>query len=695
VAQILAKSGYDAYLFCRPGQNECPLEDAQFVWEGYDGSRVLATRAKWGYNTHRGKARRKAEQLMHDGPEDRPGIVLWGVGNHGGGASRLDLRRLGDLIRKTKDVRLFHSSADAYFRDLKRHADSLPVHRDDLNPWAVGCYTSQIRIKQKHRLLENELYSTEKMAAAAWSQGRMRYPTEDFRNAMHDLATAEFHDILPGSSIKPAEDAALRMLDHGIEILSRVKARTFFALSQGQPKARGDEIPVFVYNPHPFPVKTTVECEFQLPDQNWGETFTDIRVFSREKALPAQVEKEESSIAIDWRKRVVFAAELAPSQMNRFDCRPRVLPRRPGPGPQPRGGRIRFRTSKLDAVISTRTGLMDRCRINGINCLKKGACRPLVMKDNEDPWGMTVRSFRNKAGAFKTLPAGEAARFAGVKERRLRAVRLVEDGQARMVVEALMGYKESRMCLRYKLPKRGTEIEIEARVHWNERDRMLKLSVPTRDRKAKLRGQVAYGVQDLPTNGDEVVAQKWLAIVMRKGRDALTVINDGTYGADMADGELRLSLLRSPAYSGHPIRDRDILPQDRYNPRIDQGERVFRFWINAGPAAGRLASADREALVRNEKPMALSFYPAGGGPKPKPLVVLSDKAVRLAAAKRAESGRALILRLFEPTGRRRTTAVSLPFAGMRKTITLGGFEIRTYRVDIRRRTWTVVNLLEK
>lgn len=32
----------------------------------------------------------------------------------------------------------------------------------DLNYWAVGCYTSQIRIKQKHRELEGELCVTEK-----------------------------------------------------------------------------------------------------------------------------------------------------------------------------------------------------------------------------------------------------------------------------------------------------------------------------------------------------------------------------------------------------------------------------------------------------------------------------------------------------------------------------------------------------
>ena len=157
---------------------------------------------------------------------------------------------------------------------------------------------------------------------------------------------------------------------------------------------------------------------------------------------------------------------------------------------------------------------------------------------------------------------------------------------------------------------------------------------------------------------------------------------------------LRLSLLRSPAYSAHPVGDRETLPQDRLSPRADQGERLFRFWINGGPVAGRLAAVDREALARNERPMALSFFPSGGGSRLKPFVELSDGVVQLTAAKRAERGSALILRLFEPTGRRRGTVISLPFAGTRKKVSLGGFEIRTYRVDLAKRRWTEVDLTE-
>ncbi len=695
LVQIMARSGYRGYLFCRPAQCDCPLPDDRFVWEGYDGSRLPATRVSSFYNSRLGGAREKIERVLPSLPEDRPGLVLWGVGNHGGGASRKDLRDIRDLVRARGDLKLRHSTTEAYFAELGRSAKPLPIHRGDLNPWAVGCYTSQIRIKQKHRLLENELFATEKMSAAAWSQKRMKPPRSELREAMRDLATGQFHDILPGSSIQPAEDAALRMLDHGLEILARVKARAFFALAGGQPRAGTGTVPVFVYNPHPFPVKTLVACEFQLADHNWAGTFINVTAHQGKRALPTQVEKELSNIPIEWRKRVVFAAELAPSQMNRFDCRLVAKPRRPKPKLRARGGRIRFRTAELEVVVNTRTGLLDRCRVKGVDCLAENAVRPVVVRDTPDPWGMTFGAYARKSRGFKPLSATESARFAGVKGKRLPAVRVIEDGAVRSVVEVLLGHRDSRICLHYKLPKRGTEIEVELRVHWNEKDRALKLSLPTPDRNARLRGQVAYGADYLPAGGEEIVAQKWLAVVSAKQRRALTVINDGTYGADCHRGELRLSLLRAPAYSAHPVGKREILPADRYSPRADQGERSFRFWLNAGPTATRLNAIDREALVHNEKPAALSFFPSGSGKRPKPFVTLSDDVVQLAAAKGAEKGSALVLRLFEPTGRKRTTTVSLPFARMSKRIKLDGFEIRTLRVDLGKRTWTEVDLTER
>ncbi len=695
--QILAKSGYDSYLFCRPGQGDCPLPADRFEWVGCDGSTVRAVRMVH-YNSPLGKAREKVEgmaQAMTEGAPNMP--IPWGVGDHGGGPSRGDVVDLQALIKQRPELNIVHSTPEAYFADLVASAEKLPRHQGDLNPWAVGCYTSQVRIKQLHRRLENDLYALEKMATAAWQAKLMDYPAEEMRPALRDLLVSEFHDILPGSSQQEVEEMSLRVLSHGIEIVSRLKARAFFALAAGQPPAREGEIPIMVYNPHPFPVRTTVECEFQLADQNWQDAFTLPVVYRGNKPLPSQPEKEHSNLNLDWRKRVVFDALLQPSQMNRFDCRLQVLPAKPSPGNYQRGDNLVVKTEELEVHINTQTGLMDRYRVRGVDAVAAGACEPLVMQDDEDPWGMRVHGFRKQAGRFKLLSPREAARFAGVSAKELAPVRVVEDGEVRVVIEALLGYRNSFICQRYKIPKSGTEVEIETRMQWAEKDQLVKLQVPVAgsgpNPPARYLGQTAFGITELPNNGDEAVAQKWVAVV--GNGQAFTVINNGVYGSSCDGGVLRLTLLRSPAYSGHPIGDRPIVPQDRFTPRIDQGERLFHFWLNAGPVEERLEAVDREAIAHNERPMALSFFPSGAGEKCGAFAMLSDDVIQMSALKRSEDGKRLIVRLVEPTGQKRATTLSIPSLQLRARLRFTPFEVKTLAVDPKSGFWSETNLMEE
>jgi alpha-mannosidase len=694
LVQILKKSGYDSYIICRPDQGKCELPANDFIWVGFDGSSVRVLRQDIGYNSLLGQARTKVENYIKNNTGLNKSLLLWGIGNHGGGPSRIDLKQLGELMRKTKDCQIVHSTPEVAFKDMADEIDSLPQVSRDLNPWGVGCYTSQIRIKQQHRKLENEIYMVEKMASSAALQGLLKYPQAEINQALEDLVYAEFHDILPGSSIQTAEENAIRLMDHGLEILSRIKARTFFALSAGQPKPKDGEIPFLAYNPHPFPITTTLECEFQPANQNWKEEFSFPVVYQGKKQLPCQAEKEESTVPLDWRKRSVFTATLPPMQVSRFDVRLKVLPKKPTPKLKAKNGKINFKTSDLQVVINTRTGFVDKFVVGNKTVLKPNAFKPLVIADNADPWGMNVRSFRKVAGAFKLANKTEAARFAGIFGSSLDPVRVIEDGDVRSVVETLFVYGDSFICQRYKLPKRGTEVEIEIAVYWNEKNKMLKLSVPTLLNDSRYFGQVAYGAQDLPSNGDEAVAQKWTAVISDKDKYIVTCINDGTYGSDFSKGEMRLTLLRSPGYAAHPIGDREYIPQDRYSPHHDQGRRNFHFWFNAGPQSTRMDRIDREAISHNEKPFVLSFFPSGQGKKPKPLAELTDNVVQMTTFKKAERSGDYIVRIFEPTGKKRSTILVIPPLGLKKKIDLGSFEIKTLKVNIKTKTIKEVDLME-
>lgn len=262
------------------------------------------------------------------------------------------------------------------------------------------------------------------------------------------------------------------------------------------------------------------------------------------------------------------------------------------------------------------------------------------------------------------------------------ALRVIEDGDVRTVVESLLVNGSSTIGLRYALPRRGTEFEVELRVSWNERGRMLKLAVPTLLTGARLEAQTAYGAQALATDRREHYVHKWAALIDDAEGVAFTWVNDGVYGCDCGEGELRISLLRSTLYLGSDYHPTCPPPKDRAYPRIDQGEHVFRFWFNAGDAAERRDAIDREALVRNEKPMVLSLCPSGEGAMPRPLAVLDDDVLQLTAFKQAEEGNDYVLRLFEPTGMPRRSRLRLPVVGVGQDVALGPYEVQTWRLDV-------------
>src|SRR5690554_5323022 len=98
LVQIMAKSGFDSYIVCRPIQEDCPLPSDEVNWIGYDGSSIIAHRTFGFYLTSKGKAGEKVEKWIETYPERNPGLVLWGIGNHGGGPSREDLAQLKELM---------------------------------------------------------------------------------------------------------------------------------------------------------------------------------------------------------------------------------------------------------------------------------------------------------------------------------------------------------------------------------------------------------------------------------------------------------------------------------------------------------------------------------------------------------------------------------------------------------------------
>jgi alpha-mannosidase len=175
----------------------------------------------------------------------------------------------------------------------------------------------------------------------------------------------------------------------------------------------------------------------------------------------------------------------------------------------------------------------------------------------------------------------------------------------------------------------------------------------------------------------------------------ITLINEGTYGYDFNSGELRTSLLRSPAYAAHPVNGKPLVPMDRFEDRIDQGKSTFRFWIEVGISRERLSSINRESTNKNQSPLALCCFPSGEGRIHKQSILIKDKSIHLMSLKKADEKNSLIIRLFESMGRKKKIKINLPVIQRECELFFNPFEIKTIGIDLDSKQIFFTDLLER
>ena len=662
LVQILKKCGYESYVFMRPSWVEC---EHDFLWEGFDGSKIIAHKMNCGYNSGKGKILSKIDRILEREYGDGINMMFWGIGNHGGGPSREDLLAIADFMKNNPEKGLMHSWCENYFDRIDK--SNLKTFDKSLNYTMVGCYTSMVRIKQAHRHLENDLAVCEKMLALS----NVSYDKNELKKSEKALLFCEFHDILPGSSIKAAEEDSLRLFSYGSEIAEKYKTKAFFKLCEGQKKAKEGEIPVLVFNPHPYKITQDIEVEFQLQDQNWNENeVTIVSVYDENgKLLPSQNEKEACTFSLDWRKRVCFRAELKSMSINRFDCRLHVenMPKRKIEKCNETSEHFTFDNGRMQVLISKKTGLIDKYCVNGIDILKPSSAKIVAFKDNEDPWGMTVDSFNEKIGEFTLLSAEKANAFNGYPEANHSNVRVIENGAVRLKIQAIFGCSDSFAVVTYSIPKNGDYIDIKIKMLSNDSSRFYKLSFDSVFESPEFLGQTAFGKEALRTDGEEAVYQKWCG-VFGNGK-GLAILNKGTYGGSVDGGVLNISLLRTPVYSAHPIGDRPLADDDRCHDRIDIGEREFEYRLTAD-----IDHLDMQAEIFNQPCTALSFFPSGSGKKKNTRIEIDNPDIILSRYLKNDNGTKI--RLFNSSDK--SSKSSLRIEKNIFEIDFGAFEVKTF-----------------
>jgi alpha-mannosidase len=226
-----------------------------FHWEGLDGSRVLAhmfDNPDGGYNGVAGPNaaletwRRSRGKAWH--PES---LLSIGYGDGGGGPTEEMIRRVEQMERFPALPAQRFGRVDGFFDRVA--APDLPVWSGELYlELHRGTLTSQGRTKRAHRRAERDLVAAEALASLdALAGGEVPASLEP---AWRVLLRNEFHDILPGSSIREVYEEAEAEL---AGVSRAAEAVIDGALRRLAARLDGDGAGVLVVNPDltPRPIR--------------------------------------------------------------------------------------------------------------------------------------------------------------------------------------------------------------------------------------------------------------------------------------------------------------------------------------------------------------------------------------------------------------------------------------------------------
>ncbi|MCX7599755.1 MAG: glycosyl hydrolase-related protein [Armatimonadetes bacterium] len=642
IPQILRGQGMEQYCFFRPGPHEKALPGDLFWWEAPDGSRVLAARMPGHYGTGPDEI---VERIWDAARQTPPGLSdtmnFYGVGNHGGGPTRANIASILKVAADPDGPNAIFSTPDAFF-DKVRHAAEFPVVSEELQYHARGCYTAVSALKQHNRRAENLLVQAEKLSCMARYLLGLEYPAADLEAAWKKVLFNQFHDILGGTSIRPACDDAIADYVEAETLAERAILQATSKIS-AQISCAGDGRPIVVYNTLSWQRQEVVEVEVTWPNHD------DCVHIVNEDGRPVPFQIVHTNISgRGMTIRVAFLADLPP-------CGYRTYRMLQGPGPEQscqfRAGQTYLESGlyrlEFDPATGYLTALLDKRM--GVDLLAAPASVPLVIADPSDTWSHDVDAFRDVIGRFLAVEPPE----------------LVEIGPVRATFRVRMAYGASTLVQEMSLYQSVPRIDVSLKVDYRGQHEFLKLSFPTVAGEPTATYEGPYGFAVRPANGEEQPAHRWADLTgtfpgpsgpLTAG---LAVLNDAKYGYDALGGELRMSVLRTPIYCFHDPAVKD--PRRRYE-YTDQGLQRFRYALL--PHAGDWRDGDvvRQAQQLNAPPIARE-EPAHRGKLPPSFSLASLDAdnVILEVIKKAEDGEGLVLRAYEINGQPATAA--LTFAG--------------------------------
>jgi alpha-mannosidase len=702
IPAIDSRGGVKHYYCCRPGEPDRP---PVFWWRAPDGSKLLVNKEINWYNSTIAPSFATTLIDFCEKTKLKDWMLVYGVGDHGGGPTRRDLRRIMAYNEWPIFPNWKFGRISAFFELLEKNGSRWPTLDQELNFEFAGCYTSQSAIKKINRMGENLLAEADLAAALAHVRGLRPYPAETLRATWRDVLFNHFHDILPGSGVPQTRQytqgmwqrisaAAGMIKTHSLRALASQIDTSFaradlpevhpehdstaFGAGQGRDSEWGAVTPaahvhdgprpIVVFNPAAQPRAEVVQCT--IWDAGSGANPGDLEKksfvvrSSDGKVVPAQ----KINAGDYWGHKFVdllFPAQVGPMGYSTYCIEegdlPAETPLRKIKDTEG-GWRMNLPTGRLGVENEHLRVEFDRTTGGIISLIDKKTGRQFASKDA--PLGVLEYVLERPGGMSAWVMHDVQKRVCPLE---VESVSVVENnpwwGEGAkepwaMPVTVKARLNDTRITIVYTLRAGEPFVDIQINTRWLEHGDestgipRLSMVFPTTLTDCRGRYEIPFGTIERPSlGGRDVPSLRFAEITGKLGggkatRASLIVMNDCKYGCSLDGSTLRQTLIRAS-------KDPDPLPEI--------GEHTIRLAI--APRVGEVPAADAIRLgIAFNHPLQVVNTDVHQGELPPKLaagVACGQANVIVTQIKKAEDDDALIFRLQETAGRATTATVEL------------------------------------
>ncbi|MDR2376424.1 MAG: hypothetical protein LBD96_08305, partial [Treponema sp.] len=206
IPEIDACGGVKYLYHCRGLQENHVL----YRWRSPSGAELICQREPYWYNRGiQDEIALDAVELARSCGGLKTSLIVYGVGDHGGGPTRRDIETIRELREWPVYPALRFGTFTEYFKAAETVRDKLPLLDKEINFVFTGCYTTQSRIKMGNRHGEAALLDAEALDSMSKVLTGRQYPPEKLEQAWRKVLFNHFHDIITGSCVRDSRDYAM------------------------------------------------------------------------------------------------------------------------------------------------------------------------------------------------------------------------------------------------------------------------------------------------------------------------------------------------------------------------------------------------------------------------------------------------------------------------------------------------------